>query len=257
MILKRIFLAAAMTAFSIPALADEGIVVGYKNVVEPDAELVEFSEQVLNEWTGRAEYDFAAIDRLFAPKVKTFMKNETPLRPFEARADIASDYLMNSVFTLQAKKGSIPQEEVSEYRSDAMTDIASRMDPKHPWGTLPDVPGMICRDAAFDFDQMAVGKFARETGVRIDELVFYRKAITLYVGKSRKSAVVAVVPPRTLMAMGKENVFMERWHPMISSAGIKGYMGDIEPHQTLVQKHVCFSKVDGNYKISALFGYGF
>jgi hypothetical protein len=24
--------------------------------------------------------------------------------------------------------------------------------------------------------------------------------------------------------MGKDNVFMERWHPMISSAGIKGYM---------------------------------
>lgn len=257
MILKRIFLTAAVTAISIPALADEGIVVGHKNVVEPDAKLVEFGEQVLNEWTGRAEYDFAAIDRLFAPKVKTFMKNETPLQPFEAREDIASDYLMNSVFTLQAKKGSIPEEQVPEYRSDAMVDIASRIDPKHPWGTLPEVPGMICRDAAFHIDPAAVRKFSRETGVRIDKLVFYRKPITLYVGKSRKSAVVAVVPPRTLMAVGKDDVFMERWHPMISSTGIKGYIDDVEPFQTLVQKHVCFSKVDGKYKISALFGYGF
>jgi len=255
--LKQAILAAVLAAHSVPALAGQGIVVGYKNLVEPDAELVAFSERVLDQWVGSSEYDFGAIDRLFAPSVKTFMKNETPLQPFEPRGDITSDYLLNSVFTLQAKKGSIPDEEVPEYRSDAMTDIASRIDPKHPWGTLPQVPDMICRDAAFEVDQKAVRTFARMTGTRIDKLVFYRKPVTLYAGKSRKSAIVGVVPPRTLMAVGKEDVFIESWHPMISSTGIEGYRGDVEFHETLVQKHVCFGKIDGEYRITALFGYGF
>ena len=91
MILKQAILAAVLAAFSVPILASEGIVVGHKNVVEPDAGLLAFAKQVEKQWVSVVDYDYPAIDRLFAPSVMTFMKNETPLQPFERREDITSD----------------------------------------------------------------------------------------------------------------------------------------------------------------------
>lgn len=257
MILKAAILAATLAALSIPASAADGIVVGYRDVVEPDPAVVRFSNEVAREWMNAGGYDFPAIDRLFAPVVQTFMKNETPFQPFEARNPITSDYILNSVFTLQAKKGSVPEEEVPEYRGDAITDIATQIVQSYPWGTLPEVPGMICKGAAFDVDRQAVAKFARMQGVRIDKLVFYDKPVTLYEEPDSASKVVGIVPAGTLMVFDKHNRFGGRWHPMVVSGGLKGYLGEFLPERTLVQKHVCFAKVEGKYRIAAIFGYGF
>jgi len=257
MISRQACFAAFLAAFSIPAMAAEGIVVGHKDVVEADPALEAFARDVARQWMSAGGYDFAEIDKLFAPDVKTFMRNETPFEPFEAREDITSDYILNAVYTLQARKGSVPAEELSDYRGDAITDIATPIAQNYPWGTLPDVPGMVCRGAAFDVDGPAVRKFSRMHGVRLDRLVFFEKPVTLYAEPGRESAVVGVIPPFTLMAFDKRNQLGDTWHPMIASNGLKGYMGDYMQERTLAQKHVCFGKVDGKYKITALFGYGF
>jgi hypothetical protein len=138
-----------------------------------------------------------------------------------------------------------------------MSDIGRQIHWKPVWGTLPDVPGMVCAGAAYDVDPEAVAKFSRRHGVRIDELVFYKETVPLYAGKTDQSEFVGNLPPYTLTAVGKDNVATEDWHPLTASTGIKGYAGDPLEPVTLVQKHVCFTKVDGKYRIGALFGYGF
>lgn len=249
--------AAALAVFSIPAMAAEGIVVGHRDVVEADPALEAFARDVARQWMSAGGYDFAKIDKLFAPTVKTFMRNETPFEPFEARNDITSDYILNAVYTLQARKGSVPAEELPDYRGDAITDIATPIAQNYPWGTLPEVPGMVCRGAAFAVDGPAVRKFSRMHGARLDKLVFYEKPVALHAEKSRESAVVGVIAPFTLMVFDKRYQAGETWQAMIASNGLKGYMGEYLPERTLAQKHVCFGKVEGKYKITALFGYGF
>jgi len=257
MIPKQAILAAAMAAFSFPALAADGIVVGYKDVVEPDPALVAFAQEIVQAWISIKRVDPSRRDKFFAPTVKTFMKNETPLQPFGPRDDITSDYLRHAVFTFRVKKGSIPDQDVDDYTSGAMSDIGRQIHRKPVWGTLPEVPGMVCAGAAYDVDPQAVAKFSRMHGVRIDKLVFYKETASFYEGQTHKSEFVGHVPPYTLIAVAKDDVATEGWHPLIASTGIKGYMGDPVEPQTLVQKHVCFTKVDGEYRIGALFGYGF
>lgn len=256
MIPKQTILAAAMAALSFPALAADGIVVGYKDVVEPEPQLVAFTQEIVQAWISIKRVDPSRRDKFFAPTVKTFMKNETPLQPFEPRDDITSDYLRNAVFTFRVKKGSIPDEDIDKYTLGAMSDIGRQIRRNPVWGTLPEVPGMVCAAAAFDVDIQAVAKFSRMHGVRIDKLVFYKEPVALYAGKTHKSEFVGNVPPYALIAVGKDDVATEDWHPLIASTGIKGYVGDPVEPVSLVQKHVCFTKVDSEYRIGALFGYG-
>lgn len=256
MIVKRTILAVAMAAFSLPTLAADGISVGYKNVVEPDPALADFAQEIVRAWISIKRVDPSRRDRFFAPVVKTFIKNETPLQPFEPRDDITSDYLRNAVFIFRAKKGSILDEDIDDYTLGTMSDIGRQVFRKPVWGTLPEVPGMVCAAAAYDVHPKAVAKFSRMHGVRIDKLVFYKETISLYAGKTHKSEFIGYVPAYTLIAIANDDVATEDWHPLIASTGINGYMGDPIPLETLVQKHVCFARVDGEYRISALFGYG-
>lgn len=257
MIPKQTIFAAVMAALSFPALAADGIVVGYKDVVEPEPELEAFAQEIVQAWISIKRVDPSRRDKFFAPIVKTFMKNGTPLQPFEPREDITSDYLRNAVFTFRAKKESIPDEDIDKYTLGTMSDIGRQIRWNPVWGTLPEVPGMVCAGAAFDVDAQAVAKFARIYGAGLDKLVFYKEPLALHAGKSQKSEFVGNVPPYTLIAVGKGDVASEDWHPLIASTGIKGYMGDPVEPVTLMQKHVCFTKVDGEYRIGALFGYGF
>ena len=73
MIPKQAILAAAMAAFSFPALAADGIVVGYKDVVEPDPALVAFAQEIVQAWISIKRVDPSRRDKFFAPTVKTFM----------------------------------------------------------------------------------------------------------------------------------------------------------------------------------------
>jgi ABC-type taurine transport system substrate-binding protein len=77
MIWKRIVPAAAIAALSLPALAADGIVVGYKDVVEPEPELVAFAEEIVRAWLNIKRVDPSRRDTFFAPTVKTFMKSGT------------------------------------------------------------------------------------------------------------------------------------------------------------------------------------
>lgn len=257
MTLKRMFLAAIIAAISMPALADQGITVGYKNVVKPDPELVEFTHEIRRSWMSAKLFDPSTRDTFFAPDVKTFIKTETPFQPFEPRDDITSDYLVNAVPIMRARKGEeVPKKDRWRLAHGALAEIGRQVTHNPVWGTLPEVPGMICAGAAFDVDQRAVAKFSRMHGVRIDELVLSKQAIPIYASKTMKSDFLGDVPPLTLIVIGKDDVAKEDWHPIIASNGIKGYMGNTVVLEKLAQKHVCFTKVYGEYRISALFGYG-
>ena len=257
MTVTRIILAAIIAAISAPALAGDGIIVGYKNVVTPEPDLVDFTGEIRRSWISAKRFDPSARDRFFAPTVKTFMKNETPFQSFEPRDDITSDYLMNAVVILRARKGSIPDKDRWRDAQGALSEIGRQVVRDPVWGTLPEVPGMICAGAAFDVDQGMVAKFARMQGVRIDALVLSKQAIPLYAGKTQKSEFLGNVPPLTLMVLGKDDVAKEDWHPIIASTGVKGYADNTMLLEKLAQKHVCFTRVNGEYRISALFGYGF
>ena len=78
----------------------------------------------------------------------------------------------------------------------------------------------VCAGAAYDVDPQAVAKFSRTHGVRIDKLVFYKQTVSFYEGKTHKSEFVGHVPPYTLIAVAKDDVATEDWHPLIASTGV-------------------------------------
>jgi hypothetical protein len=256
MIVRRIILAAAFAAIALPAPAGQAITVGYRDVVTPDPELLDFVQQIRRAWISVKRVDPSARDRFFAPRVKTFMKTETPFKPFEPRGDITSDYLLNAVFIMRSRKGSISEADLPDQAQGALSEIGRQLIHDPVWGKLPEVPDMICAGAAFDVDSRAVAKFSRMHGVRIDALVFSRQAIALHTATNTTSEHAGDVPPYTLMAIARDEIATQDWRPMVASNGIRGYMVDTIPLEILAQKHVCFARVDGAYRISALFGYG-
>jgi hypothetical protein len=256
MTLKSALLAVVFLSTASCALAGDPISVGFRDVVSPAPALRAVVRDIVNASISARPFDARDYDRFFAPSVRTFMKSDTPLQPFEARDDITENYLENAGFVLHEKRDGAMDADLPRLAQAALSEIVSQIAGEAVWGTLPEVPGMVCASAVFDLDRQAVAKFSRMFAARLDKLVLSRKALDLHDGQASGSPVIATVPPFTLMAIGRHDVATDAFHPVTISTTLKGFILGTPDLETLAQKHVCFAQVDGRYRIAALFGYG-
>lgn len=253
--MKSIVIALALTLAATACFAKDGILISYADVVKPDAEFLRFMDGFGRLITGSEGHDRTSINAMFSPTVKTFLKRETPFEAFLPAADINADPLLKSADIL-ANRQTFSAHTTDENRQDAVIeDVLTYIGRDDPFGRMTEAPGLICSSAALEFDRRAAAKFARMHKVRLDDLIFFENDIVLYHQKNMKGEVVGIVPPRTIMVGQGGYMPYDDWHPLISSTGVKGYAYNHTWAQSIARQHVCFGKVNGQYKITTIMGY--
>ena len=248
---------AGLALLAVPANAEANeLIVGFRDVVKPDAELQALVEQIKSLNVTSKKLDYKAIDAVFAPRVKTFRKSLDPFQPWTKSADIRSDYLKGAA-DIMVEQGE-PEEgaAVPDYRPAAMHVIAEQVSRGEPFGRLKEMPGAICAAAAYEVDRKAALAFAKKFELDAYSLRFYATHITL-LARPGSPAVIDFVPPYALMMFDHDPTAPEGWGRYETSEGVKGYMRDRDDTLGLSQNHVCFGKIKSKYRITALFGYGF
>jgi hypothetical protein len=253
----RLWMTIAGLAFlAAPANADTNeLIVGFEDVVKPDANLQAFVGHVRSLNVSSRNLDYRAIDALFAPRVKTFRKSLDPFQPWSKSAVIRSDYLKGAA-DIMVEQGELEEgAPVPDYRPDAMKMIVEQLSRGEPFGTIKEMPGAVCTPAVYTVDRKAALAFAGKYRLDAYSLRFYSTGAML-LARPRSPAVTAHVPPYALMMFDHDPTAPEGWGRYETSDGIKGYMPDRDDTLGLAQHHVCFGKIKGKYRITALFGYG-
>lgn len=225
------------------------------NLVKPDAALTIFIDKLRGTLSSK-KLDYAAIDGLFAPKVKTFQRSLDPLQPWKKTEDIRAHYLAGAA-DLVVEQGELPEgAKLPDYRPEAARQILSFLD-GGTFGTLKQVPKMVCAPAAWKFDAKAVTAFGAAHDSDAYSLRFFASDLDLRAKPKANAASVGTVPAGALLAREYDKDAPEAWELMSGSNGVKGYRRIADAQELwLSQMHVCFGKVKGDYKITAIFAYG-
>ncbi len=132
--------------------------------------------------------------------------------------------------------------------------LASILSEDATFGTLPEMPGATCAPAAYKVDRKAVRAFASRFDLDAHSLYFFGHDIVL--AKAPASKRGQRVPANTLMISNYDPGTPNGWTRAETARGVKGYFKDGDDPLGLSQSHVCFAKVKGSYRITAIFGYG-
>ena len=233
-----------------------GLTVGFRDPVKPDAELQAFVTDLKRLHVAPKMLDYKAIDAMFAPRVKAFTRGLDPFQAWHKLDDITSNYLAGAA-DIMVEQGELPEgAKRPDYRLDALKLIIEQVAKGDPFGTQKEAPGAVCAPAEYKVNRKAASKFAKKYELDAYSLRFYSQPVALYEKQTMKGELLGMIPPYTLMMFDYDPKAREPWALYESSSGIKGYLYDDQPALGLAQHHVCFGKVGGRYRITALFGYG-
>jgi len=194
------------------------------------------------------------VEGFFAPKVKTFQRSLDPFQPWNSTSVLTGKYL-GGVADVMVEQGELAAGmSVPDYRVVAMEQMAAMLKDA-TFGSLPEVPGAVCAPAAYKVDRKTALAFAKRFELDAYSLQFFGEDIVLDERPGSAAAEISV-PPRTLMMSDYHPEAPEGWSFYETVEGIKGYMKNGPEAFGLSQNHICFSKVKGKYRISAVFGYG-
>jgi len=228
--------------------------VSHAGVVEPDAELRATVAELSALATKARARDIRKVEAFFAPDVKSFVRSLDPFQPWKQVDDISGEYLAG-VANIMVEQGELAAGmPVPDYRLEAMKMIAALIADGNVFGTLDDAPGAVCAPAAYKVDRMAALAFAKTFELDAYSLRFYGADVLL--AEKPKAEKGRVVPANSLIMFDYRPDLPEGWGYYETAGGVKGYMADREDTLGLSQNHVCFAKVKGKYRISAVFGYG-
>lgn len=226
----------------------------YGDIVTPDPEL----RKVLGELRGIAatgsEKNIPLVETYFAVGTKTFSRGLDPFEPWRPGPKLARNYLegMANVMVEQGEfAAGLP---VPDYRLTAMTLLASLISEDATFGRLREAPGAVCAPPAYKVNLKAVRAFARRFDLDAHSLYFFADERLL--AKAPGSERGERVPANTLLISDYDPGAPEGWTRARTAGGMKGYLKDGSDPLGLSQSHVCFAKVKGKYRITAIFGYG-
>jgi len=195
------------------------------------------------------------VEGFFASKVSVFQRGLDPFQPWNKGADLTRNYL-SGVADAMIEQGELAAGmKVPDYRLQAMRQIADLIPEGGTFGTLAEAPGSICAPARYEVDQAAAAAFARRFDLNAYSLRFFSEDVRLEL-RPGSAAAALLVPARTLLMFNFDPTAPEGSGYYETSDQINGYMPDREDSLGLSQNHICFSKVKGKYRISAVFGYG-
>jgi hypothetical protein len=254
----RLKLCVVVAAFLMitPLLAEaEGLKVGFRNTVKADPALQAFIAGLKGLDTAPKTLDYKTIDGLFAPHVKAFFKSLDPFQPWRRIDDLSADYLRGAA-DIMVEQGEfqdgVPQ---PDYRPDALKIIIGQVSSGAPFGHLKEAPGAVCAPANYKVDRKAALAFAGKFDLDAYSLRFYDKDVMLE-KKPDSDRARTRIPAWTLMMFDFDPRSPRGWGFYQTSDGTRGFMKDRDDTLGLAQHHVCFGKINGEYRIVALFGYG-
>lgn len=254
--MKRLLLLAicAWTAFSAVATADEKLVVGFKNTVQADAELDAFVADLRRAIMSAKAPDYTVLDTFFAPRVDVFQRGLDPLQPWKPAEPITQSPLTRLADILVEQEPLPEGQPVPDYRDDALRVVLGIIGPKAPFGSMKEVPGAVCTPAEYDFDRRAALAFARKFELDTYSLRFFDQIVYLLAAPGAKKG--NYISANELVMFNHDPLAPPGWSRYETADGISGYTGERDDMHVLAQNHLCFAKVKGEYRITAVFGYG-
>lgn len=257
------FLVMAMTFSGLIMLAPAAAIdlrVRYGDVIEPDAELSAFLTE-LRANIARGEKGVRAVEKSFAPEVRTFQRGREPMERWIATQTISRDFLASIAEIIVERAEMVdangdPVPEDADYSPEALKLIGEMIAPGAPLGTMKEMPGAICSPAAWSFDKNAAAAFLKQHKSTSLSLIFFDHEVEFLARPAKGADVKSIVPAFTLMLWEFEKDLPMEWNHYYALGGADGYMQNRDDSLGLSQMHVCFSKIGGKYGISGIFGYG-
>lgn len=246
---------AILLLATLPHAAAAGeLTVSRADAIQPDADLLKTMVEIRTLAAKGSKKNLRKIEALFAPEVKAFTRGLDPFQPWNPVDDLTGNYL-HGVANVMVEQGEIEAGmPVPDYRLEAMKQVAALVGEGATFGALPEAPGAICAPAAYKVDRKAALAFAKHFELDAYSLRFFAEDVLLADKPRGKRG--EIVPANTLMMFDYDPGTPEGWGLYETAGGAKGYLKDRDDTLGLAQHHVCFAKVKGKYRITAIFGYG-
>jgi len=249
-------LLAALLSAALPhASVAAELTVSYADVVEPENEVKALMDRLRLAIMSAEVRDYSRFDAFFAPRIEVFHRGLDPLQPWNPGDPITQAPLTALADILVEQEPLGEGQPKPDYREDVLRTFLRIIWARTPIGSLREVPGAVCAPAAYDYDRKAALAFAGKFGLDLYSLRFFPRNTFL---SSRPGSVEGGrVPAYTLMIFDYDPKAPAGWGRYQTAGGLRGYMEDRDDTLGLSQDHLCFAKVDGEYRITAVFGYGF
>lgn len=248
----------ALILAALPLAGNAGdLVVRDAAVVQPDAELQAVVGRLRAFAASGKKSNIRNVEAYFSRDVSVFQRGLDPFQPWAITQEGVDVHFLDAMAGVMIEQGEYQEgQPAPDYRLDAMRKLAELIAEGGTFGLLEEAPGAICAPAAYDVDRQAALAFARRFELNAYSLRFFSTRMTLLQAPGPGAETVAVVPARTLMMFDYDPKAPEGWGIYETSDGIKGYMLDRDDTLGMAQNHICFAKVKGKYRITAIFGYG-
>ncbi|MBN9137776.1 MAG: hypothetical protein J0I92_17275 [Phyllobacterium sp.] len=228
--------------------------VTYANIVRPSLELLEALAKLRSLSAPGNAKNIKGVEAYFAPETKTFSRGLDPFQRWKRGKSLTHDYLAGAADIMVEQGEFAAGLKVPDYRLSAMKLISSLVSEDATFGSLPEVPGAVCSPAAYSVDRKAALAFARRFNLDAYSLRFFAgKAFLASTPRSKRGEFLAA---NMLMIFDYAPGTPKGWSRVETAGGVKGYIEDRDDMRELSQNHVCFAKVKGSYRITAIFGYG-
>lgn len=247
-----------LTASALPLAAS------YAEVVDPDPELTRFLRELVKtaqSETGAQRKAYARLDAMIAPTVRGFTRGLDPFEPW-TEVDTSGSERTSGVDLLTSRmieQGDLPEGSsvLTDYRPDFLELLVALVaNPQKPLGRMPEMGNAVCSPARYDVDANKALAFAEANGTDGYGIYFFPRRVELQAEPKDSAPVTATIAPLTLLVPDSQADQPDGWARVITSDGVAGWTRDPSDYEGLSQQHLCFDKVDGNYRIVGFYSYG-
>lgn len=251
-----VLVALVLPTLTLPTLASaaDAIRVTQADVAAPDPELRKVLAELRSLAAAGSAKNIPKVEAYFASGTKTFTRGLDPFEPWRQGPKLTGDYLSGMADAMVEQGEFVEGRPAPDYRLGAMELLASLVSDDAVFGAMPEVPGALCSPAAYKVDRKAVRAFAKRFKLDAHSLFFFAEDVVLVKTPGEKRG--ERIPANTLMISDNELDMPEGWTRAETSSGARGYLRLRDDTPGLSQDHVCFAKVKGKYRITAIFGYG-
>ena len=249
----------------LPSLAGAlPLATSYAEIVDPDPELTKFLRQLVD--TARAGMGtqsraYALLDAMIAPKVRGFTRGLDPFEPW-MEVDTSSLELGGGIDLLTSRmieQGELPEDTsvLPDYRQDFLQLLAALVaNPHKPLGRMPEMGNAVCSPARYNVDTSKARAFAEANDTDGYGIYIFPRELELHAEPQDSTPVTATIAPLTLLVTDYQSNQPDGWIKVIASEGTVGWAQDLGDYEGLSQQHLCFDKVDSEYKIVGFYSYG-
>lgn len=236
----------------------------FADVVTPDAELKAFLQTLVDtaqSGIGTQSRAYAVLDTMTADTVRGFTRGLDPLEQWTALepARMEGESGVELLTNHMVEMGELPADasEIPDYRQSFLELLVALLsNPDEPLGIMAEMGDAVCSPARLAFNAKATAKFVAAHDTDASGIYLYPREISLRDTPESGAAVTGTIAPYTLLVSDYQADQPDAWIKLIASDGLTGWTEARDDYQDLSQQHLCFGKVDGQYKIVGFYSYG-